>query len=295
MGSPDQLRLPDGRLLDVQVSGPTGAVPLVFHHGTPGAATPIRALERAAHARGLRLVTTSRPGYGGSTRQTGRAVVDVVADTASVLQALGAERCLVAGWSGGGPHALACAARLPAAEAVLVIAGVAPYGAAGLDWAAGMGEDNVVEFGAALQGEDRLRPYLRTQREQLEDVTAADIITSLETLLPEVDRAALTGEFGEDLAASFHEGLRLGVDGWLDDDLAFTKPWGFDLAEVAVPTALWQGSEDLMVPFAHGQWLSSRVPGVAAHLERGEGHLSVGLGALEPMLDELLGAAAGSG
>ncbi len=295
MGALDQLRLPDGRLLDVQVSGPTGAVPLVFHHGTPGAATPIRALERATHARGLRLVTTSRPGYGGSSRQTGRAVVDVVADTASVLQALGAERCLVAGWSGGGPHALACGARLPAAEAVLVIAGVAPYGAAGLDWAAGMGEDNVVEFGAALQGEDRLRPYLRAQREQLEDVTAAGIITSLETLLPEVDRAALTGEFGEDLAASFHEGLRLGVDGWLDDDLAFTKPWGFDLAEVAVPTALWQGSEDLMVPFAHGQWLSSRVPGVAAHLELGEGHLSVGLGALEPMLDELLGAAAGSG
>jgi pimeloyl-ACP methyl ester carboxylesterase len=295
MSGSDQLRLSDGRLLDIEVSGPAGGVPLVFHHGTPGAATPIRALERAAHARGLRLVTTSRPGYGRSTRQPGRAVVDVVADTTSVLQAVGAERCLVAGWSGGGPHALACAARLPAAEAVLVIAGVAPYGAVGLDWAAGMGEDNVVEFGAALEGEDRLRPYLLEQWEQLKDVTPAGIIASLETLLPEVDRAALTGEFGEDLAGSFHDGLRLGVDGWLDDDLAFTKPWGFELAEVTVPTAIWQGSEDLMVPFAHGQWLASRVPGVAAHLEPGEGHLSVGLGALEPMLDELVSAAAGGG
>ncbi len=103
MSALDQLRLPDGRRLDFQVSGPAGGAPLVFHHGTPGAATPIRALERAAHARSLRLVTTSRPGYGGSTRQPGRAVVDVVADTAFVLQALGAERCLVAGWSGGGP------------------------------------------------------------------------------------------------------------------------------------------------------------------------------------------------
>jgi pimeloyl-ACP methyl ester carboxylesterase len=294
MSAPDQLRLPDGRLLDFQVSGPAGGPPLVFHHGTPGAATPIRALERAAHARGLRLLTTSRPGYGGSTRQPGRAVVDVVADTASVLQALGAERCLVAGWSGGGPHALACAARLPAAEAVLVIAAVAPYDGPGLDWTAGMGEDNAVEFGAASEGEDRLRPYLLEQREQLKDVTGAGIIASLESLLPEVDRATLTGEFGEDLAASIHDGLRLGIDGWLDDDLAFTKPWGFNLSEVTAPTALWQGSEDLMVPFAHGQWLSSRIPGVTAHLELGEGHLSVGLGALEPMLDELV-AAAGRG
>ena len=108
----------------------------------------------------------------------------------------------MAGWSGGGPHrALACAARLPAAEAVLVIAGVAPYGAAGLDWAAGMGEENVAEFGAAWEGEDSLRPYLVEQRQHLKDVTPAGIITSLETLLPDVDRAVLTGEFGEDIAA----------------------------------------------------------------------------------------------
>ncbi|HMK98013.1 MAG TPA: alpha/beta hydrolase [Acidimicrobiales bacterium] len=292
MGVPDQVRLPDGRLLDFQVSGPASDVPLVFHHGTPGAGTPVRALERAAHARGLRVLTTSRPGYGGSTRHPGRSVVDVVADTAEVLSAIGAERCLVAGWSGGGPHALACAARLPFAEAVLVIAGVAPYGAAGLDWTAGMGEENVVEFGAALQGEDRLRPYLLEQRELLKDVTPPGIISSLETILPDVDKAVLTGEFGEDVAASFHEGLRLGVDGWVDDDLGFTKPWGFELDEVAVPTALWQGSEDLMVPFAHGQWLSSRAPGATVHLEPGEGHLSIGLGALDRMLDELVSAAA---
>jgi pimeloyl-ACP methyl ester carboxylesterase len=214
----------------------------------------------------------------------------VVADTMAVLQAIGARRCVVAGWSGGGPHALACAARLPSVGAVLVIAGVAPYGADGLDWTAGMGDDNVAEIGAALEGEGRLRPYLLEQQGHLKDVTPADIITSLETLLPNVDKAVRTGEFGEDLAASFHEGLRLGVDGWLDDDLAFMKPWGFDLDEVAVPTTLWQGSEDLMVPIAHGQWLSSRLPGVAAHLEPGEGHLSVALGALERMLDELVSA-----
>jgi pimeloyl-ACP methyl ester carboxylesterase len=287
----EHIDLPDGRRLDMRVSGPADGLPLVFHHGTPGAAVPKRALERAAHARGLRLVTTSRPGYGSSARQPGRSVVDVVADTEAVLSALGAERCLTMGWSGGGPHTLACGARLAAAAAVLVVAGVAPYEADGLDWMAGMGEDNIVEFSAAVQGDGQLRPYLVQQREQLRNIQAADIVGSLESLLPDADRAVLTGEFGEDIAAGFREAVRTGVDGWLDDDLAFAKPWGFSLAEISVPTMIWQGSADLMVPFAHGQWLASRVPGASSHLEDGEGHLSVGLGKLDAMLDELVKAA----
>ena len=291
MDASDQVRLPDGRRLDIRVSGPASGLPLVFHHGTPGAVTPFRALERAAHARGLRLVTTSRPGYGDSSRQPGRSVVDVVADTAAVLAAIGAERCLIAGWSGGGPHALACGARLGPAAAVLVIAGVAPYGAEGLDWMSGMGEENVAEFTAAIQGEDVLRSYLRAPGEHLRDITAADIVSSLRTLLPDVDRAEVTGEFGEDMAASFRTAVGAGVDGWLDDDLAFASPWGFGLDEISVPTMIWQGTADLMVPFSHGQWLASRLPAAKAHLEEGEGHLSIGLGALDRMLDELTEAA----
>jgi pimeloyl-ACP methyl ester carboxylesterase len=216
--------------------------------------------------------------------------VDVVADTEAVLASIGANRCLVAGWSGGGPHALACGARLAAAAGVLVIAGVAPQEADGLDWLAGMGEQNIEEFSVALKGEGALRPYLLGVREHLKQASAAGIIASLGTLLPEVDRGVLTGELGEDMAGSFAEALRAGVEGWLEDDLAFTRPWGFELAEIAAPAMLWQGNRDLMVPFAHGQWLASRVPGVAAHLEEGEGHLSIGIGAIDRMLDELLSA-----
>jgi len=109
-------------------------------------------------------------------------------------------------------------------------------------------------------------------------------------LLPDVDRAVLTGEFGDDMAASFREAVRVSVDGWLDDDLAFTRGWGFGLEEITVPTMIWQGSADLMVPFAHGQWLASQLPGASVHLEEGEGHLSVGIGALGRMLDELVSA-----
>jgi pimeloyl-ACP methyl ester carboxylesterase len=283
--------LPDGRRLDVRVTGPADGLPLVFHHGTPGAATAFGAMERASHQRGLRVVVASRPGYGDSSRSPGRAVVDAVADIQAVLDELDAHRCVVAGWSGGGPHALACAARLDRAVAALVIAGVAPSTADGLEWLAGMGEENVTEFGKAVEGEVALRSYLEAEREQLRSVTVAGIIANLHTLLPPVDVAVLTDEFGEEMAASFREALRVGVDGWLDDDLAFLSPWGFDLGEITVPVSVWQGSEDLMVPYDHGRWLASSVPGASVHLEEGEGHLSVGIGAMERMLDELVDAA----
>lgn len=191
------------------------------------------------------------------------------------------------------PHALACAARLDAAAAVLVIAGVAPYRAEGLEWLGGMGEENLTEFGAATAGEQALRSYLDGMGEHLKEATVAHIISSLDTLLPDVDVAVLTDEFGEDMAAAFREALRIGIDGWLDDDLAFVEEWGFDLSEIDVPTSVWQGSEDLMVPFAHGRWLATHVPGVSAHLEQGQGHLCIALGSLDRMLDELIDAGDG--
>jgi pimeloyl-ACP methyl ester carboxylesterase len=174
--------------------------------------------------------------------------------------------------------------------AVLVIAGVAPYEADDLEWTAGMGQENVTEFGTALQGEDQLRRLISEWRDHLKEPTVEMIISSLRTLLPHVDRAVLTDEFGEDMVANFHEALRTGVDGWVDDDLAFTRSWGFELKEISAPTAIWQGSADLMVPFAHGKWFAAHLPGATIHLEQGEGHLSVGIGALDPMLDELVRA-----
>jgi pimeloyl-ACP methyl ester carboxylesterase len=283
------LGLPDGRRLDVEISGPDGGLPLVFHHGTPGSVRRFGVIERAAHERGLRLVTFSRPGYGDSTRLPGRSVADVAPDVAAVLDHLDAPRCLVAGWSGGGPHALATAALLPDRVAgALVIAGVAPWDADGLDFLAGMGEQNIDEFGLAVQGEAAIRSRLEAEAAALRSATVADLVKGLDTLLPDIDRAVLTDEYGADLTANFAEALRTGVDGWLDDDLAFVRPWGFSVADIAVPTFVWQGSADLMVPFTHGQWLAGHIPGVTAHLETGEGHLSIGVGAMGPMLDELV-------
>lgn len=287
-GDVDQITLPDGRTLDVRTSGPDTGYPLFFHHGTPGSASPIRALESVAHENGLRFITTSRARYGGSARRAGRTVNDVVADTAAVLHDLEITECVVAGWSGGGPHALACAAHLPQAKAALVIAGVAPYDAPDLDFLAGMGEDNVEEFGAAIEGETPLRTYLESAREHLKDADPDAIGASMASLLPPTDLAVLTDEFGQDMAANFREALRISADGWIDDDLAFVRPWGFEVADVRVPVSLWQGTDDLMVPFAHGEWLAANVPGAIAHLLPGEGHLSVAIGRAGDMFAELL-------
>lgn len=284
------LTLTDGRSLDIETSGPEDGMTLLYHHGTPGCALQLRGMQDACAARDVRLVTFSRAGYGGSTRRAGRTVADVVDDAAAVLDEVGAERCVVAGWSGGGPHALATGARLADRVAgVLVIAGVAPARAGGLDWSAGMGEQNIEEFARAQQGESALRPFLEREQAELKDVDAAGVIAGLSTLLPEVDRAVLTDEVGADLAANLRGGV-ISIDGWLDDDLALTAPWGFDLDEVRVPTYVWQGSADLMVPFAHGRWLAEHLPRAVAHLEDGEGHISLAVGALDRMLDELLGA-----
>lgn len=282
------ITLPDGRLIDIEITGPADGLPLIFHHGTPGSLVQHRAIQRAVHERGLRLVTFSRAGYGNSTRQPGRSVVAAASDTAALLDHLGVDRCVVAGWSGGGPHALASAAKLPARVAgVLVIAGAAPFGQPDLDFVAGMGEENVREFGLATEGEQAIRTYQEAAVVGLRSLDPAMIVEGMSSLLPDVDRVLVTDEFGEDLAAGMGEGLRSSVDGWTDDDLAFVRPWGFDVTEIRVPCFVWQGSEDLMVPFAHGEWLAAHIPGVTAHLEKGEGHLSIAIGAIDPMLDEL--------
>ena len=173
------------------------------------------------------------------------------------------------------------------------MAGVGPYDADDLDFTAGMGEQNVEEFELGLGREAALRPSLEEQLPELQHVDAAGLIEALSTLLPDVDRAVITDEYGADLAAHMHEGLRTGVDGWLDDSLLFTEPWGFGLDEIAVPAFVWQGSEDLMVPFAHGGWLAEHIPGATAHLMTGEGHLSIVVGQIGPMLDELTGTLPG--
>jgi pimeloyl-ACP methyl ester carboxylesterase len=267
---------PDGRALRVREDGDPDGVPVVAHHGTPGSRLLYRRWVEDATERGIRLIAYERPGYGGSDRHEGRSVADAAADVEAIADALGLERFLTQGRSGGGPHALACAALLPdRVAAAATLASVAPYGVDGLDFLEGMGEDNVEEFGAALEGADTLAPLLEGIAPRLIDADPGAVAESLRSLLSPPDVALLSDGLAEELIAVTTEGLRASRDGWLDDDLAFTRPWGFELDSIEVPLQLWQGRQDLMVPAAHGEWLAANIPGVQAVLSEEDGHLSI--------------------
>jgi pimeloyl-ACP methyl ester carboxylesterase len=280
-----------GRSVEVLTGGPPDGLTLVFHSGTPAGLVAFTPLIDAAATRGLRTVLYARPGYGGSDPQPGRQVADAAVDVAAILDRLDAESFVTAGWSGGGPHALASAALLPErCLAVATIAGVAPYAAAGLDWLAGMAADNVAEYAAAAAGESAITSLLLTFADLLAQISAEEVGVSLRELASPVDQAALTGEYAAYLAESFRAALSSGIAGWRDDDLAFVRDWGVSLAELgsAVPVSIWQGDQDAMVPFAHGRWLASQIPLARAHLLSGEGHLTLGVTRIGAILDELV-------
>jgi pimeloyl-ACP methyl ester carboxylesterase len=282
------LELPDGRTLEYVVDGPAEGLPMILHHGTPSAAVLFEPMVSAAARHGLRTVLHSRPGYAGSSAQHGRSVASVAGDVAALLDELGADRFVTVGWSGGGPHALACAALLPErCLAAASIAGVAPRAGEGLDWLAGMGAENIEEFGAAAAGEPQLTAYLEAAAPGLAGVQPAEIAAELGDLVSEVDRKALTGAFAENLAESFRASVATGVAGWRDDDLAIVGDWGYRPADIRIPVSIWQGGEDRMVPFDHGRWLAAQLPAATVHLDPAEGHISLVVNKFDAVVAEL--------
>ena len=270
------ITLPDGRVLLVHEAGDPQGVPVVVHHGTPGAGILYGPWVDDAVARGIRLISYDRAGYAGSDRSPGRDVAAVAGDVASALDVLGVDEFLTWGVSGGGPHALACAGILPQrVRAVSTIGGIAPWDCHDLDHTDGMGADNVEEFGLAEEGEDVLRPWLDTQRDGVLAATPDGLAEQMHSLLPPIDVATLSGPAGPYLVQSMSSGLAPGVDGWLDDDLAFVRPWGFELAAITAPVLVRQGGLDLMVPLTHMHWLSRNLREATESLDANQGHLSL--------------------
>ncbi len=247
----------------------------------PSRPSPTAPPPRACAARHARLVTWSRPGYAGSSSRPGRRVADVADDAHQVLESLGHDHFVTLGWSGGGPHALACAALIPErCDAAAVIAGVAPSGAEGLDFLDGMGPENVEEFGLAAAGGAPFSAFLARESAQLTTLSGPDVAQALGGLVSDVDKAALTGPLADFMARALAAAGSGSTAGWHDDDVAFLADWGFDLDAVRCPVAIWQGGEDRMVPFAHGVWLAAHVAGARPHLLPDEGHISLFVGCL---------------
>jgi pimeloyl-ACP methyl ester carboxylesterase len=269
----------DGRTLAVLEAGDESGHAVVAIHGTPASGVLWRGLVEDAEARGIRLLGYDRPGYGASDPHRGRTVADAAGDVAAIADALGIDRFAVEGGSGGGPHTLACAALLPdRVVAAASLAGVAPYPADGLDWLDGMGQDNLDEFAAILAGRETLERFLRKQADAMLAANPEAIADTLRSLLSPPDAAVLTGEYAEYLAESTRRAIGERLDGWIDDDFVFIKPWGFELGEIRVPVQLLHGAQDRFVPIAHGEWLAERIPGVKTRLSAEDGHLTIQLG-----------------
>jgi pimeloyl-ACP methyl ester carboxylesterase len=272
-----RITTPDGRTLAVAEWGDPDGLPLIAVHGTPGSRINWWEDPTIYARHGLRRLSVDRAGYGDSTRHPGRSVVDFVADIEAIADALGVDRFAITGGSGGGPHVLACAALLPdRVLRCLAQVSVAPYGAGGLsrdDWLAGMTGGNVAEFEASIAGEAEIRALASAQRgPMLERLKAGDPdIFGSDYDMAEADRQQMLRHQAR-MAAQVLEALKHGVDGWVDDDLAFVKPWGFDVADIAVPVRLVYGRADTLVPAAHGDWLAAHVPGAVAEVSE-VGHM----------------------
>ena len=267
------LTTPDGRTLAYVERGPESGTPVIVSHGTPGSRFARHPDPQMYERHGVRSIAYDRPGYGRSDPQRGRSVADAAADVAAIADELGFERFAVVGGSGGAPHALACGALLGGrVTRVGALVTPAPSDAEDFDFFEGLAELNVKEFGAALEGDGAIEAFLQP----LADGIRADpdaVIEDILTELPEVDRElAARPEFRAIMKESFVEAVRQGVRGWADDDLAFAKPWGFELEDVQAETRVWQGELDVLTPRPHGEYVASRLPNARFELLENGGH-----------------------
>jgi pimeloyl-ACP methyl ester carboxylesterase len=253
-------------------------------HGTPGSRLGPLPRGRVLYELGVRLITFDRPGYGHSDRLVSRLVADVVPDVRAIADALELDRFAVLGRSGGGPHALACAALLPdRVTAAGVLVSLAPWAAEGLDWFAGMADSNVREYTTAATEPEVLTANLVQAAARIK-ADPASHVTTLSPEMPESDRRVVADVgIRALLAQNFAEALRNSADGWIDDALAFCAPWGFNLADITVPVLLWHGGNDVFSPVAHSHWLADQIPHAIMAIRPDTAHF----GALEVVPDVL--------
>jgi|GEM_PF-128694 len=270
------VRVLGGRELCVWVGGGDSERSVLVMHGMPGSGLLYRRWIEDAAARGIRLISYDRPGYGRSTECPGRSIADCAADVKAIADDLGVERMGVWGWSAGGPYALACAAMLSdLVVAAAVLGSMAPWDAPGLDFFGGMGQGNVDEIELYFSDPTAARKKNMQDRDEVLATTVDQQTQMLATLLSATDAEILTGEFAERLLRTEQNGLARGDQGWWDDGAAHMSPWGFDIGSIRVPVKVWHGRHDRFSPFQHGQWLANHIPGAEAALSDSDGHLTL--------------------
>jgi pimeloyl-ACP methyl ester carboxylesterase len=267
---------PDGRNLAVELGGDPDGLPVLVHSGTPNSRHLYRPAAVDAAGRGLMLIGYDRPGYGGSDRDEGRSVADCAFDVRAICAALEIDRLAMWGASGGGPHVMACAVLMPdLVTAIAVLASVAPYPAEGLDWFQGIGAGNGADFRLAANYPAAAREALEKERAEYMSTTLEALTDTLRPTIPGPNAAATAEDLAAYIYHRWRDGLAPGVDGYLDDTLAFVRPWGVEVTDVKIPVLLVHGRKDTSVPVAHGEWLAARIPGVETRFLDDENHMSL--------------------
>jgi pimeloyl-ACP methyl ester carboxylesterase len=285
-----EIRAPDGRQLSVWVGG-KGDEYVFIHAGTPETGQLHDFDIEVAGECGFTCVGYSRPGYPNSDRLPGRRIVDCAGDVLAIANALGIDSFFTVGRSGGGGHALACAARLDGrVRAAVTVGSSAPRQADGLDWYAGMAVANQEEFGAAEAGAEASREYLEREAARWLSADPDDVPALFGDRLS--DRAVQDMTQDEKLFSleAMRRALGAGIWGWWEDDMAWISDWGFDPASIAVPVAIWHAGNDKFIPPSHGEWLAGQIPGASLHIELAEEHMSLSKNAYGEMLDRLRAA-----
>lgn len=240
---------------------------LLWHHGSPQTGAILEPVAAAADRLGWDVVSLARPAYAGAPRVPGRSVADVAAGIREVLAALDIDQVVSVGASGGGPHALACAAVMPErVRAVVTFASLAPYS----------GDDAWFE---GMIAPDALRAATAGEQSRVRFATHEEFDPRS---FNDDDYATLDGAW-QSLADDVGAAEQFGAEGLIDDDLAFVRPWGFPLDAVTAPVILVHGDDDRVVPVHHGRALADRLPRASLEIVAGAGHISV-LGKLEDAL-----------
>ena len=279
------LKLTDGRFLEYFDNGIASTNAIVLHHGTPGHGHTWAVWLELAAARGIRALSYSRAGYGISDRNEGRTVAGNNDDIRELLDSFGIRDFVSIGWSGGGPHALATTV-LAGCKGAITLAGVGASGVDDLDFLAGMGPENEIEFGEALKGEAAISTWMDANAGAFKNVTGEEIRDAFGGLIGVADKAVLQGAYAEECASTMRKGLAVSFDGWIDDDIAFVQPWGFDLDAISLPVHVWQGDDDFMVPQTHSYWLEKHIPGSKLNFVPGHGHISLVVEYSQQILDQ---------
>jgi pimeloyl-ACP methyl ester carboxylesterase len=261
-----------------EVTGDPDGFPVFLMHGTPGSRRGPKPRGIVLYRMGVRLVAYDRPGYGDSDRSDGRKVADAARDVAAIADQLGLARFAVVGRSGGGPHALACAADPGLRDRVTrvaVLVSLAPSDVMEQDWFDGMNSHNVRGFGAGSANTDAIVAEIRQRAARVAE-DPRFLLHELMTQMGLPDRRAINdAALRTVLFDTYREALRAGPYGWIDDVLALRRSWGFDLGGIdtrRTPVRLWHGADDTFAPVSHGRWLAARIPGARIEVQPDAAH-----------------------